>query len=310
MLVIGLRPPLAGAQSGPEHTAAEVLFEEGRRLMELERYAEACAKFRESQRLDAAAGTLMNLGRCYAKQGRTASAWTAYRQAAALARAGGQDNRERVARREIEALEREFARVRITASPEVRALGPRATLDGVELGRELWDVAMPVDPGEHQVVVEAPGFQAWRLKFSVSPREVEAIEITELKRLPQVKPIPRTEPSESRSETSSGRWRMHHSAALLSAGLGVVALAAGAYLTVSAHEDYDAGRASCIDEVRCYEEGFKLREGAIKKGRFARISFVTGGVALAGGTVLWVTAPALSSADRPSAWSLAAGGVW
>jgi hypothetical protein len=47
--------------------AAAVLFDEGRRLMETEDYAAACQKLAESQALDPAPDTALNLGVCYQK---------------------------------------------------------------------------------------------------------------------------------------------------------------------------------------------------------------------------------------------------
>jgi len=53
--------------------AAEMLFEEGRRLLESRDVAAACAKFAESQRLEPAGGTLMNLAACHERAGKTAT---------------------------------------------------------------------------------------------------------------------------------------------------------------------------------------------------------------------------------------------
>jgi serine/threonine-protein kinase len=309
LMVVLLEPPAARAQaSEPAHTAAEVLFEEGRRLMEEGQYSAACAKFRESQRLDSGSGTLMNLGRCYTKQGRTASAWATYRQAAALARAGGQHDRERVARREIVALELQLAKARISVPPEVRALRPTLTLDGAELAVELWDVVMPVDPGEHELTIVAPDRIASSLRFHAAPSEIETVRVPALSALPARPTV---------TDSTRREWSFQHSAAVVAAGVGVTALALGAFWTVAAHADYDAGREFCEDEVRCHAEGVTLREDAIAQAKLAQLSFVVAGTALAGGTVLWLTAPPLAASSRPNAgpagratWSIGVSGRW
>ena len=79
------------AQASETAAAAEHLFREGQRLMQEEDYAAACPKLADSHKLDPGVGTLLNLALCYRKAGKTASAWSTYQEAAALARKEGQD---------------------------------------------------------------------------------------------------------------------------------------------------------------------------------------------------------------------------
>src|ERR1700690_2972081 len=59
---------------------ADVLFNDARAAMAVKRFDIACAKFRESNRLDPAVGTLFNLANCEAQRGQLVTAWTLYRQ--------------------------------------------------------------------------------------------------------------------------------------------------------------------------------------------------------------------------------------
>src|SRR5579871_2746595 len=62
-------------------TAAESLFRSARAAVDRGDYATACPQFAESQRLDPAPGTLMNLADCEEHLGRVASAWEHFVQA-------------------------------------------------------------------------------------------------------------------------------------------------------------------------------------------------------------------------------------
>ena len=158
-----LAPSLAGgsarAQPATNAVAAEELFREGRLLIEQERYGEACEKLEASDKLDRAVGTLFSLGECYAAQGRNASAWFAFRGAAALAADAG--NHRRVGADAADALEPETAHLVIHVSD--------APADPVSMGDHrggrAQGLGLPVDRGPHRV--EARGVQSFEATVDV-----------------------------------------------------------------------------------------------------------------------------------------------
>src|SRR2546421_315839 len=70
--------PARADASLADKAAAQTLFDEGRKLMAAGKYAEACPKLAESQKLDPGVGTQFHLADCYEKIGQTASAWAGF----------------------------------------------------------------------------------------------------------------------------------------------------------------------------------------------------------------------------------------
>ncbi len=163
VLALLLWPALTGAQSR-DPAAAEALFREGRRDMERRDPAAACKKFAESQRLDPAPGTLLNLAECEEAQGRLASAWTQLR--AALDQFPARDPRRPLAQRRVQALEPRVPKLTVRLPSDAPA-GARVRRDEVELGPASLAIALPVDPGKHLVVLEAPGRASGRLEVTL-----------------------------------------------------------------------------------------------------------------------------------------------
>src|SRR5262249_22570772 len=66
---------MRAAHAQPAGAEAEVLFDEGRKEMAAGRLAGACALFEQSQKLEPATTTLLNLADCREKHGELATAW-------------------------------------------------------------------------------------------------------------------------------------------------------------------------------------------------------------------------------------------
>lgn len=169
LLVVSAGARSARAQPAANAVAAEELFREGRELIEKKRYVEACEKLEASQKLDSAVGTLFSLGECYAAQGRNASAWFGFRNAAALAAARG-DHRRVGAQMKADALEPELAHLVIHLAD--RPEDVRVSVDGGAIGAAALDSPLPVDPGPHRV--EAHGAQSYEVTVQVSTNGVTA----------------------------------------------------------------------------------------------------------------------------------------
>ena len=81
------------AQAAPssDSARADQLFREGKAALEAKRFADACPKLAESQKLDPGTGTLLALALCHEGLGSTATAWREFRDVAAASLKGRTD---------------------------------------------------------------------------------------------------------------------------------------------------------------------------------------------------------------------------
>jgi hypothetical protein len=178
LLALACSAPLATStrcfsQAG-DAAAASVMFREGRKALEAGNFQEACQKFTESQRLDPAAGTLMNLATCEQELGKLASAWQHWKEAIEGLPAG--DDRIAFARVQVGELEKRLPRLTVTLAAG-KGAGARVFRDDVELGAASQGVALPIDPGPHAVTVQTPGHRTETTAFSVAEAEQKQLDV-------------------------------------------------------------------------------------------------------------------------------------
>lgn len=170
-----------GARAQGNTSAAQALFDSAKELMTQERYGEACPKFAESNRLDPGIGTKFHLADCWQHLGRTASAWSLFREVESEAHTRDQPGRERVAHDRAAGLEPFLSKLVIQPRDAASLPHVEVLRDGLEVDRDHWNAAVPVDPGTHVVAVTAPGKEPWSTTVDVPPQgKIVTVEVPAL----------------------------------------------------------------------------------------------------------------------------------
>ena len=262
--------------------------------------ADACPRFADSNKLDPSSGTLLNLGACYEKLGRTASAWAAYQEAASLAQSSGRQDHLQAAQRRAAGLAPTLSRIVVNVTEP--AAGIEVRRDGVAVVRSEWGLAVPVDSGMHTYEASAPGYKPWKASVEVAGEGAKAtVVVPALEKEPLVAP-----PDEPPVTASTSSWRPLRTVALVSGGVGIAGLVVGTIFGLKAKSTYDASLANCraapADKNLCTPAGVSQRNDALFQGNVATVGFVVGAIAVAAGVVLWIVAPPSKEAKSARLW--------
>ena len=286
-----------GAPKADNRARAQQLFDSALTDAEAGKLASACPKFLASQEADPKTSTLLNLASCYEKNGQTASAWGAYREAEGLSRKIARPDWEATARARAEALEPKLLKLTVQVPDVSRVAGLVVTRDGAKLGAGEIGLAIPVDPGEHVVAASAPGRTPWESKTTV--REASnTVAIPVLEQVPVA--VDTSPPSEPRARDHATEptswWTPLRTTGVVVGGVGVVGLVTGALLGLAANGNYDDARGRCADGTRvCPASAVSDSDSAYGLATGATVLFVVGAAAVAGGAALVVFSPAPDS---------------
>ncbi|WP_394845613.1 tetratricopeptide repeat protein [Pendulispora brunnea] len=291
----------SGAGAQPDAVTAQALFDDAKALMKQGRYAEACAKFESSHRIDPKAGTVLNLAHCYEQTGQTASAWARYVEAAELAMRAQQRERQDYARERAHVLSQQLARLTIKAE----TLPPGAIIhrDGLTVDRMVLGAAVPIDPGEHALEVVLGDKPLWSTHVTVAPRASIEVVIpasalqravagdTPVEQPPIVKPVPaKPEPVQPSESAPASTWSGRKTLAVVVAGVGVVGLGVGTAFGLKASSKWSDAKDKCTPEG-CPDDAIELGREVKTDGAISTVAFIAGGAALVGAGILWFTAP-------------------
>jgi serine/threonine-protein kinase len=291
--LLGVLASAGQARAQGDAATAEVLFQQGRDLLRAGKAAEACPKLAESQRLDPATGTLLALAMCHEADGKLASAWAEFVSVEARARNEGRTDREKVARTRAQALRPRLSTLEIRVPDAVAQLpGLEIRRDGVELGRGAWNVAVPMDGGEHVLEVRATGKSPWQGAMTVKTEsDAVVFQVPPLRDAP--KPATGAVPpaaAKGATTTDAGKargWATLEWTAVATAGTGAVVLGVGGYFLSNALGKRAESDEDCSGNV-CGPRGYTQREEAVREGNTATILGIAGGALLAGGATLFI----------------------
>lgn len=283
--------------------AAESLFQEARKLMDAKRFSEACPKLVASHKLAPAVGTLLNLADCYERAGQNASAWARFHEAIALAQRLGRPDREKTARDRAEKLEPRLIRLSIVAQDK----DAEVKLDGNVLDAAVLGSPVPVDPGKHSVEATAKGKRPFTTTIEVSDRmKSPSVEIPALDVDPTASKASSDKGSDGNadkgpSEESRSDGSTQRTISYVLMGVGVVGVGVGTVFGLRTSSKWSEAQTHCTG-IECDRTGVTLAAEAKNNGTVSTISFIAGGLLLAGGAALFFTAP---SGPPKSAASLA-----
>jgi serine/threonine-protein kinase len=320
----------ARAQAPPpsrNEVAAEALFEDARALVQAGKYAEACPKFADSERLGPSVATLLNLANCWEKLGRTATAWVTYRQAASAANASGRTDYLATALRHADGLALKLARLTIQVQAPVAGL--QIQRDGVLVDSAEWGAPIPVDTGPHTVAATAAAHKPWSTSVDVAQDgTLTTVSVPSLEEAPAapvagppviVAPPPASAASAgttTQPESGEGAGNTQRAVAVAIAAVGVVSLGVGGIIALGAKAiDKDSlGNCTTADPNLCNTAGLSQRNDARSAGDAASVLMGAGAAALVAGGIAWFTAPHARRAGRlqvlPTVGGLLARGTW
>ena len=278
--------PARAEPSAEDRALATSLFKQGKTLMDAGDLTHACPKLEESQRLDPSSGTILNVALCHERQGRTATAWTDFSEALAMARRDGRDDRIGFAEVHIAALEPKLSRLVIIVAAEADEPTLRVLRDGSPIGRAAWGGAIPVDPGKHTIEASATGKTKWRTVVEVGPN-ADARTVT----IPKLLDAP-IEPTVS-SATGASSTR---TAGIALSAIGIAWMGAGTFLGLRAFAKRRDSDRECING--CTVRGATLNDDARVAADASTASFALGLASLGVGAYLFFRSSEPSAEPR------------
>lgn len=262
--------------AGSPSALAEALFQEGKAFLEAGDLSAACPKFAESFRLESALGTLLNLAVCHERQGKTASAWSEYADALAMAERTHETERAQFARLRVQELQASVPRLRLhVQEPEA---GPQIKLDGQALGAGAWDSAIPLDPGTHFLEASALGRKPWAAAIEL--RQASGTQVVDVPRLVEAHVgAPSTEAHSTgalpAAAHSTEAVRARRLWGTIAGGVALLGFGAGTFWGVRVATQQQQVERNCSGRL-CNEVGMAADRAAHQAATWADISFGAG----------------------------------
>jgi hypothetical protein len=177
------------------------------------------------------------------------------------------------------------------------------TIDGMPFASALDGAALPADPGEHTFAFEVAGQPPVTRQLVLHEGDKGRHEhVVVGGGAPAIAPVERAagHPASQAEAASPGRGQ--RIAGLVAGGLGIVSLGLGAVFGVSASSSWSSSQNECSTPTNCPNHAGAVsdHDTAVNDATYSTIGFIAGGVLVAGGVVLFFTAPTREGGAAPS----------
>jgi hypothetical protein len=262
---------------------AEAAFRDGRKAVQAGDWATACAKFAESERIEPAPGTLLNLADCEDHTGQLVSAHEHFGVAASGFPRG--DARRTLALTREAQLDKRIVRLTLrlapSAPPDAVVHRGDAVVPGSALGAPMF-----VDPGSVALVVSAPGHadRPYTLSLHEGDQVEQMLEVGDVLTATPASAAPAaTAPdgvSVPAAPPATGRGR--RTVGFVLGGVGVAGLATGAVTGLLALNRASTVKSHCPD-LACDPQGLSAASQGQWLAPTSTVAFVAGGALVAAG---------------------------
>jgi len=320
-LALATVPHLAFAQSDEDRSLARAMGQEGQDALDKKDFRTAEDRFKRAVRVfdDAKAPVpptlLLGYARAAAGNGHLIGAQEAYNRIIRTGTPPGAPavfvNAVEDAKKEIDPVSARVPKATITVSG---CDNPHVTLDDVAMSNAALGIKRPVDPGTHSVKATADGCGPGEVTFTVAEgKEADApIKLTKsaTATVPPVTPPPAIPPpgdtppanppagNPPGGDTGGGGGSTQKTLGFVSLGVGGVGLIAGTITGILAAGKASDLKAACTNGI-CGADQQSNIDSYKTMGTISTVGFIVGGVGVAAGLVLILTAP---KAPAKTAW--------
>jgi len=274
------------------------LFTQGRDLLKEGQVQRARPLFEESLRLDPKVGTALNLADCVERSGQLAMALHHWQQAINLAEAT-KDERGQVARERLDALSPRVPRLTVRLAP---GSPPDAKVfrEKVELGDAALGQALPVDPGQHVIVVKAEGHEPSRKVIRLAEGDRKEVVVSVGLSLEPSEP----KPGGTGASVDSKSIPPDRTMAYVVGGVGAAGVLVAAVTGVMLLDKRKVVDDHCDAQNRCDADGLSAADDGKLLVPINTVAWAIGIGGLGAGTYLYLTAsPGSTKSDAGSrAW--------